>query len=61
MTEATSIPTSSSSPPGARRAALYYLAALLLGASLLLAVYVARPTGAAQPAVETSTSLDSSH
>ena len=38
----------------------YYLAALLLGASLLLAVYVTRPTGAAQSAVETSTSADSS-
>jgi DHA1 family tetracycline resistance protein-like MFS transporter len=37
----------------------YYLAALLLGASLLLAVYVTRPTGAAQPSAETSTSLDS--
>jgi DHA1 family tetracycline resistance protein-like MFS transporter len=38
----------------------YYLAALLLGASLLLAVYVTRPTGAAQSVAETSTSADSS-
>jgi MFS transporter, DHA1 family, tetracycline resistance protein len=38
----------------------YYLAALLLGASLLLAVYVTRPNQGGQPAVESSTSLDSS-
>jgi DHA1 family tetracycline resistance protein-like MFS transporter len=38
----------------------YYLAALLLCASLLLAVYVTRPTGAAQPAAGTPASLDSS-
>jgi DHA1 family tetracycline resistance protein-like MFS transporter len=38
----------------------YYLAALLLGASLLLAVYVTRPSAAAQSAAEISSSLDSS-
>ena len=38
----------------------YYLAAVLLCASLLLAVYVTRPTGSAQPAAETPASLDPS-
>jgi DHA1 family tetracycline resistance protein-like MFS transporter len=38
----------------------YYLAALLLGASLLLAVYVTRPSAAAQSAAKISSSLDSS-
>jgi MFS transporter, DHA1 family, tetracycline resistance protein len=38
----------------------YYLAALLLGASLLLAVYVTRPSEAAQAASEPTAPLDSS-
>ena len=38
----------------------YFLAALLLFSSLLLAVYVTRPSAAAQPAAEPAPSLDSS-
>ena len=38
----------------------YYLAALLLGASLLLAIYVTRPSEAAQAASEPTAPLDSS-
>jgi DHA1 family tetracycline resistance protein-like MFS transporter len=37
----------------------YYLAALLLGASMLLAVYVTRPSEAVQPASERAAPLDS--
>jgi len=49
--------------PGARfhlPGAPYFLAALLLFSSLLLAVYVTRPSAAAQPAAEPAPSLDSS-